>query len=266
MENRKTVLSLTAGIVLAAFGSPYADHMELITDRPDRSESSHTVPRGSMQIESGWGFARHEEGRITEERHEILGSLLRYGLNDRVEFRLGWSGYLRQSGAGEIEKGAGDATLGTKIFMWEEKGVLPEAAFLAGVSLPVGEEHFTSHEPDPSFRYAFSHSLSDRFGLSYNLGASWVTELHQPDEKHTHSFFNYTAAFSMELNSRMGLFTEFFGDIPFNSGHLPANNLDGGLTFLILENLQLDLAAGAGLSKETDDWFLGLGVSARFPK
>ncbi len=40
--------------------------------------------------------------------------------------------------------------------------------------------------------------------------------------------------------------------------------IDGGFTYLVRDTLQLDVAAGVGLSDEADDWFVGIGVSARF--
>ena len=47
-------ISLTA----AATDSP----PELVTDRPDQTESSKTVPVGSFQLESGWTLSRDDEG------------------------------------------------------------------------------------------------------------------------------------------------------------------------------------------------------------
>ena len=38
-----------------------------------------------------------------------------------------------------------------------------------------------------------------------------------------------------------------------------------GMTFLVLPNLQLDVSAGKGLSREAPDWFAGAGVSFRLP-
>jgi len=62
---------------------------ELITDRPDQTESSSTVPKRSLQIESGLlvGFAEGEDISL----REILAptTLFRYGVTKGFEIRGG---------------------------------------------------------------------------------------------------------------------------------------------------------------------------------
>lgn len=45
----------------------------------------------------------------------------------------------------------------------------------------------------------------------------------------------------------------------------PSNSFDGGFTYLLRDDLQVDASAGVGLSDDADDWFVGLGLSLRFP-
>ncbi len=40
---------------------------------------------------------------------------------------------------------------------------------------------------------------------------------------------------------------------------------NGGFTFLVNNNVQFDFRAGIGLSDAADDFFLGPGLSIRFP-
>ena len=37
---------------------------ELVTDRPDQTESSNLVPKGYLQLETGWSFARDDTGGV----------------------------------------------------------------------------------------------------------------------------------------------------------------------------------------------------------
>jgi hypothetical protein len=41
--------------------------------------------------------------------------------------------------------------------------------------------------------------------------------------------------------------------------------LNGGFTYLVSDDIQLDLRAGFGLSDAADDFFAGPGLSIRFP-
>lgn len=244
---------------------------ELVTDRPDQTESSSVVPPGYFQVETGWTFTRNEEdGVVRSHTHELPGTLLRMGVVSRLELRLGWAGGMweetRLEGRKTDAGGAGDMDVGAKIYLWEEQAWIPEAAFLAGTTLPIGQDPFSSGRADPSFRISLSHTLSERFSLGYNLGATWETELGQSGDRDTLSLFNYTAVIGVGLTNRVGVFMEAFGDVPFNASGGPRNSLDGGLTVLLRDNLQLDASVGVGISAAADDWFAGLGVSVRLPR
>ena len=142
---------------------------ELVTDRPDQTESSVVVPPGYVQIETGWSLSRNQEGGIRTNTHAFPGTLFRIGALDRMELRLDYGGALWEQtrGAGQSNNfsGSGDMGVGAKLYFWEEQGWVPEAALLAGVSLPVGKEQFSSGRADPSFRLSLSHTLSDRLSF-----------------------------------------------------------------------------------------------------
>ena len=243
---------------------------ELVTDRPDQTESSAVVPPGYVQVETGWSLSRNQEGGIRTNTHAFPGTLFRIGALDRMELRLAYGGALweqtREAGQSSNLSGSGDMGIGAKLYFWEEQDWLPETALLVGVSLPVGKEQFSSGRADPSFRFNLSHTLSDRLSFGYNLGATWESTLDETNDRDTLSLFNYTAVLGIGLNERAGLFVEAFGDIPFNAQGGPRNSLDGGFTYLIRDNLQIDGSAGIGLSYSTDDWFVGLGFTARLPR
>ncbi len=243
---------------------------ELVTDRPDQTESSVVVPPGYVQIETGWSLSRNQEGGIRTNTHAFPGTLFRIGALDRMELRLDYNGSLweqtQEAGQSTNLSGSGDMGIGAKLYFWEEQGWVPEAALLATVSLPVGKDQLSSGRADPSFRVSLSHTLSDRFSFGYNLGATWESTLEGTSDRDTLSLFNYTAVLGMGLSDRAGLFAEVFGDIPFNAKGGPRHSFDGGLTYLIRDNLQIDGAAGVGLSDSADDWFVGLGITARFPR
>ena len=243
---------------------------ELVTDRPDQTESSSVVPPGYVQIETGWSLTRNQEGGIRTDTHTFPGTLFRIGALNRMELRLGYGGAVweqtRQAGQSTDASGSGDMGIGTKIYFWEEQKWVPEVALLAGVVLPVGKEQFSRGRPDPSFRFSLSHTLSDRLSLGYNLGPAWESELEETGDRDTFSLFDYTAVLGIGLNERAGLFVEVFGQIPFNAKGGPRHSFDGGLTYLIRDNLQIDGSAGIGLSDSADDWFVGLGFTARLPR
>ena len=43
----------------------------------------------------------------------------------------------------------------------------------------------------------------------------------------------------------------------------PIDDADGGFTFLVNNNFQLDVRAGVGLNEAADDYFVGTGFAVR---
>ena len=242
----------------------------LVTDRPDQTESSVVVPRGFWQLEVGWVFTRDDEQHIRTEVHELPSSLLRIGLSQNVELRIGWTGWMdaetRSSDFEAASDGFGDAEVGVKIHLAAERGRRPETALLLSTSVPIGKEVFTSDRFDPALRLAFAHTLAERVALGYNFGVSFDSQLGGDGDRDTLSSAFYTVALGFELSERWGAFVEGFGEFPASASGDATHAVDVGLTYLLRDNLQLDLAGGYGLSDAADDRFIGLGLSMRFPQ
>ena len=244
-----------------------SEDLELVTDRPDQTESSSVVPRGLVQLEMGW--SREVEDGDIEARSDAMPALLaRIGVARRLELRLGHEGYTWESGVEPEAEGLGDAGIGVKVKLSEEgPGWRPDAALIAGTTLPTGQDGFTSERADPAFRFALSHTVSERVSLGYNLGAAWASGPDDSGMIRTETSCQYTATVGFALAERFGSFLEIFGEAPLSDGARDATtSLDGGFTFLVLPNVQLDAAAGVGLSDEASDWFFGLGASVRLPR
>ena len=242
---------------------------DLVTDRPDQTESASVVPRGWGQIELGWTFGHDDEAGVDVETVEGPDTLLRLGVHERIELRVGWDGHVRQrvdsDGGRSTFDGLGDMSLGAKILLAEGTASRPQVALLLESTVPVGDEEVTSDSYDPSFRFNFDHDLSDRTGLGINLGAQWQETLGPSGREEAGSFL-YTAALGHSLTDRWGTFVEIYGSESFSGPDLPGEiSLDGGVTWLLRPYLQFDLAGGIGLSESAEDWFVGLGVSYRWP-
>jgi len=272
----KLLLALLLGLLLvlplpAFAGDTGAEKPpELVTDRPDQTESAETVPPGFVQVETGWVFTRNDAEGARLQSHEIPGTLARIGALDWLEIRAGWGGYLREEVklglAQSTLDGGADAELGAKVILHRERDWLPQAALLAGVTLPVGDEAFSSRRADPSFRFSLAHTLSERLALGYNVGMNWESALDGTGDRDTLSHYLYTLALGIGLTERLGTFVEVFGEVAGSAEGPPAHSFDAGFTYLLRPNLQLDLSSGVGLSATADDWFVGAGLSFRFPR
>lgn len=235
---------------------------ELITDRPDQTESSSTVPRKTLQIETGFVYERFTADTYEFDNWGIATTLLRFGILDNFEIRLG-NYYqhstltMNESVIDSVQHGLGPVTAGLKVFITEEKGAWPEMSILADITInKVGKLDYR-----PSYNYSvikllFSHTLSKRFSLGYNLGFANNGE----DPK---GFFVYSLALGTSITNKLSAFAEAFGN--FDDSNLPRHRIDGGFTFLLRHNLQIDISAGYGPKETQSMWFANTGLSWRIP-
>ena len=229
---------------------------ELVTDRPDQTESAAVVPQGRLQVETGYLFARADG----VDSHAAPATLVRIGLGGRTELRLGHAGIIGRQG----RQGAGDSEIGGKINLNPRAaGWRPQLALLGGLSLPTGDRGYSSDGADPFVLFAFAHDLLPRLSLGYNAGAAWESSAGQPDRD---AFLVYSLVLGVSLTDRLGTFVEIFGDRQVTSAISTSASVDGGFTLLLDELVQLDLSVGRRLQGPARDLFIGTGLSFRVPR
>lgn len=255
------ILIILAGACLAAKSQAQelesSDPGPIITDRPDQTEASATVPKGFFQIETGAMVETDKNAGVKFQAITYNTTLLKYGLTDRFELRI-IQEYAKSKIDGiSVANGAGPISLGTKIAMLEEKGMLPQMSFMAHITQRTGTSEYKPSHVVPDFRFLFAHTLSDKFALSYNLGAEWNGE----DAAITRV---YTLSLAMGLADKLGCFFEVYGFMPDDAKN--DHRFDAGVTYLLRNNFQLDVSGGFGLTENAPDHFLSGGISWRIPR
>jgi hypothetical protein len=230
----------------------------LITDRPDFTESTSTIPRGHYQIEGGTTVARVEDVDSLS-----FGELLvRIGTGERWETRLS-AGYARvDTPFGDIS-GLEDPSVGIKFRFTDDPGELgpgqPAVSLLVSTSVPAGDEELTDDEWVPEAKLALAWELTPRFGLSSNLNYAHAVDgderLHQ---------LGATLSGSLSLTDRLGSYLEWYGFSEETEDGPSTHYVNGGVTFLINSDLQIDARVGTGLNDADPDWFVGVGGGIRF--
>ncbi|GIK23735.1 MAG: hypothetical protein BroJett005_31490 [Ignavibacteriota bacterium] len=244
----------------------------LVTDRPDFTESTKTVAPRWFQLEGGYTFTYDREGGERRHEHAAPELLLRAGLAERVELRLGWAGYAwtelhedvargggRARGREDWSQGAADVSFGLKVKLVDQAGLRPDFGVIVQATAPSGSPGYSSGDVDPEVKLLWAYELTERFSLAGNVNLGVPTE-------EAHRFVQSSASVSlgMSVAERIGAYAEYFGFYPNAHGSDCAHYLNGGLTFLITEDLQLDVRAGLGLNEEADDFFTGVGFAWRF--
>jgi hypothetical protein len=261
---------ILVGFAMGASAPAAPDAPDLVTDRPDQTESPLVVPVGTVQVEIGSLFVNDEEEGTRSEIASAPGTLIRYAFHPRFELRLEWPGWIEAESRGAEGQSrvseAADPELGVKVALVAARGARPDVALLAHVSLPAGGEPIGSPRADPSVRLSVAHTLSKRIGLGWNVG--WKAQSFRDDVGQTHTLTRllYTASCGIEISERFGSFVEVFGDLPASDRARSAHSLDGGVTYLVTPRVQIDFSAGVALESEAPDRFVGFGISFRVPR
>ena len=240
----------------------------MVTDRPDQTESAQLVGGGFFQLEVGASHVFEREGSTAATRFQnVGGALLRIGVFEPAELRLGFAGWQRSStDGGTPASGFGDLTVGTKVRLARGEGLSPAIALLGGVLIPIGDEDFRAGGVDPTVRVALAHDLGGGFGLGYNAGAVWIAATDANGDETTETGLIYSIAFGRELLPKLAAFIEAFGvqGVAGDAGSWVA--LDGGVTVPLRVNFQLDVSGGVGLSAGAANWFVSAGFAVRVPR
>ncbi len=235
----------------------------LVTDRPDQTESSCTVPYKTIQLETGFVYQADENKNRKEKSISFNSTLLRYGLLRNMEVRFGveYIKNIREDKATSNETtidGFAPLLCGIKIAISGQKGIVPEMALLSHLTLPnTGSKDFQTSVLLPDMILSLSYQLSGYLSSGINIGAEW-------DDTNQGATGIYSWVLGFSLGEKTGAFIETYGtfndDTPFDS------RIDGGFTFLIQPNLQVDISGGWGLANISPDYFFGGGLSWRMPK
>ncbi|GAA4890506.1 hypothetical protein GCM10023311_13410 [Flaviramulus aquimarinus] len=234
----------------------------LVTDRPDATEASSTVGKGILQFETGGLYETFDTNNMTFENYTFNTMLIRYGILDNLELRLGWDfveGVTTVNGnkLDNVTSGLSPLLLGMKIDIAEENGAMPEIALIGHV-FPVfsASADYRREYTAVDFRLSLSHTLSDNSSLGYNIGAQW-------GDDSAEAAAIYTLAYGYSFTDKIGMYAELYGDLPEDSS---ANHYwDAGITYLVNNDLQLDTYFGTSIT-EGQDLLLGLGFSYRIRK
>lgn len=220
----------------------------IVTDRPDRTESTESVPKGALQIESGLLLGFEEGQNETITRIESPATLFRLGILKGLELRVVNQLTTIQQSEGQIQ-GINDPELGAKLELGAFESISTQIAILSHVTIPLGTDGLTNDHYGTINKLAISHDGSDHFDLGGNVGYDFFGE--------GAGIFTYSLALGHTVTDKMGIYLEPFGEIPeFEASR---SSVNAGVTYLINDRVQVDFAFGTGLDHENN--YITTGIS-----
>lgn len=264
--SKHLVLPAILALGLTTSSASHAADDAIATDRPDFVESSDTVGKGRVQLETSVAFERDKGGGV----RSLLRStptLLRWGVADDLELRLETDGALRlRTTAGGVttrESGFADSAIGVKWHVrdGDESRGTPGLAWLLHADLPSGSRAFKGHGVRPSLRLTAEWELPRDFSVGVMGGV--YQERNDEDRRYVGGIL--AATMGIPVVERWRGFVEVAGQqlaSARNGGKVIT--FDTGLTWQLAPSLQLDTAVSRGISKAAPDWSWTVGLSARF--
>jgi hypothetical protein len=236
----------------------------LESDRPDFTEASSTVGYRRVQVEMGYTFIQDDDAPDSMA-HSFPETLFRIGMfAEWFEARIAWNygvGLDRDNVVSNIFDGGEDLYVGAKIALTEQDGWRPEMAIMPQMNLPTGHPDLSSGGVEPGVNWLYGWDINDF------LAAGGSTQVNRARDDTGVWYAEFAQSFTVNytLAEKLGAYTEWFAFFPAGSAdELPQHYFDGGFTYRVHNNLQLDIRAGVGLNEAADDYFAGSGAVFRF--
>ena len=244
-------LALCLGPALAAAGEP------LQPDRPGQADPPSVLAPGVAQVEVGFTFEGDGDDSLSAPEPE-----LRLGVRERLELQLSSDGFVREWRVGDDDRSGGaDLEVDARVLLWRQSGWRPATALDFGLGFPTGSGFATSGGFDPEGEILYAWDFAERWNLNGNL--DFASETQGDDDSTRHFVIRPELALGLALGARLGAFVEYYGVVEEDARD--QHSVDGGLTFLVSDDLQLDVSAGVGLNHAAPDFFVAAGVAWRLP-
>jgi len=244
-------------LVLVHFGTPAAaadgcptTEDEIVTDRPDVTNSSLVVPVGSLQSENGVNVSARDGSRIVDGTN----SRLRLGVAPCLELLVDLPAYFATV-RGPASPGFSDVAPGVKWQLSPLPGKVDLSA-VVGVALPSGTSGIAGPGAQPYVQFPWSQELDGGWGLS-----GMLTEFIRPSDPIRRLVTEATFVVEKKLGEKTSLFVEYVGDYPDHGGASQFFN-SGGL-YHPTSTQQLDVHVAIGLNRNAPTYLFGVGYSFR---
>jgi outer membrane putative beta-barrel porin/alpha-amylase len=240
---------------------------DLDPDRPDKTNSPHTVDAGHIQIETGLvSYTRHSDAGVRTESWTVLDTEVRIGLVDWAELQLELPLYEssrdteRATNDTEHSRGIGDLTLVVKTNLWGNDTGDTAGGLAFTVKTPTAGDGLGNGEVEGGATLLLDFALPGDFDLGLNTGAGIAAD----DDGGHHANIVDSVSLSRAIIGPLSGYVEFFSSVPIDGGADWEGTVDVGSMLKIGANLQLDGGLNIGISHAADDLEPFLGASYRF--
>ena len=143
---------------------------------------------------------------------------------------------------------------------FSQSGFIPNSGALLEIRFPTGGDAVTSDGVDPTGTLLWNWSLPRELSLTANLG--FGSESQGKNDSSRVFQILPSIALTIPVKGRLSGFVEYFSTLK-DSGKSDEHSVDGGLAYLLTDDLQLDMSVEGGLNNSATDFSVGTGVTWR---
>jgi len=246
----------TLGLIALAGCSAQLFAADFEFDRPGEGLSTGITPVGNVAWEQGLPTARYSKSGDQTATTLSADMLLRTGLSDDLELRLGWAGptwtQVKSNGQTEEDDGLGDVSIGLKKAIDLDDDKL-SMALLAETIIATGNAGFTNEEDIYSLGSVVSYKYNDLVSTALTMRYEWQDS-------------NWAVSAIPSLGYRITDRWSGYSELIYRKAESVDNQyaLGTGVMYALNDRVQLDANVGVDLDGADRSYFSGLGFSVLF--
>lgn len=246
----------TLGLIALAGCSAQLFAADFEFDRPGEGLSTGITPVGNVAWEQGLPTARYSKSGDQTATTLSADMLLRTGLSDDLELRLGWAGptwtQVKSNGQTEEDDGLGDVSIGLKKAIDLDDDKL-SMALLAEAIIATGNAGFTNEEDIYSLGSVVSYQYNDLVSTALTMRYEWQDS-------------NWAVSAIPSLGYRITDRWSGYSELIYRKAESVDNQyaLGTGVMYALNDRVQLDANVGLDLDGADRSYFSGLGFSVLF--
>ena len=252
-------------LAMSAASAAQAQDAAICTDRPTKANAVCTVPAGRIQIEAtGIGWSLSDVQGTRSELLTIGASVVKLGLSERSDLQVGVTPYaelVTRNGARSRIYGLGDVVIRYKHRLTGADAPV-QLAVIPFVKLPTAASGLGNGRVEGGLAVPISLALAGP--VTMTLGPE-LDLLADADGQGRHLALVNLVNLSAPIAPRLTLTGEVWTNFNFDpDGTIEQASFDTAVAYAVSNDLQLDLGANLGLTRDTPDFEGSVGVSFRF--
>lgn len=243
---------------------------EVDTDRPDTTESPHTVDAGHFQFEFSvvdYSYDRSNDAQETTRAWEVAPINIKFGLLNNTDIQFVLTPYARErttdrpTDSTTTIDGFGDTTIRLKQnIVGNDEGNFA-LAIMPFITLPTAKRSLGAGDIECGIIVPMGFELPNDFSLGL-MGE--IDILRSADRSRYVVDFVHTATINRRIAGSLSGFIEYAGFHNFNNDEDYRGYFNAGLIYEFTPDFRLDTGVRAGLTEAADDFGVFAGGTYRY--